>query len=82
MPLYTVRNIETQESKDIILKWSEREQYLIDNPGWEFIITGAPSIGDPVKLGITRPDEGFKDRLREIHKNTPGSTITDNCRYL
>lgn len=44
--------------------------------------SSAPSIGDAVRLGIRRPDEGFKDVLRKIHDSNPGSNIKDNSRYI
>jgi putative FmdB family regulatory protein len=43
---------------------------------------GATPFGDPVRLGITRPSDGFKDVLRKIHDANHGSTIKDNSRYL
>jgi putative FmdB family regulatory protein len=42
----------------------------------------AVPFGDPVRLGIRRPDEQFKDVLRDIHSKNAGSTIKDNSRYL
>ena len=44
--------------------------------------TTAPSIGDSVRLGIRRPDEGFKDVLRKIDSTVPGSIIRDSSRYI
>jgi len=39
----------------------------------------APGIGDPVNLSVTRTPEWFTDRLKDIKKRYPGSTIkTDN----
>lgn len=48
----------------------------------EKFIGGAPAIGDSIRMGITKPSDGFRDRLREIHKNTPGSTLASNNRYI
>lgn len=45
-------------------------------------IGGAPAFGDSVRLGITRPDQGFKEVLQKIHKNTPGSQLDKNSRYI
>jgi putative FmdB family regulatory protein len=45
-------------------------------------LVGGPSFGDPVRLGITRPDEGFRDVLREIHSKNHGSLIKDSSRYI
>jgi len=42
----------------------------------------APTIGDAVRLGIRRPDEGFKDVLRKIHNANPQSNIKDTSRYI
>ena len=33
------------------------------------LLMGAPSIGDPVQLGIKRPPAHFRDRLRQIENN-------------
>lgn len=45
------------------------------------IIAGAPAIGDPVRLGIRRPDGGFKEVLQKIHEKVPGSNINSDSRY-
>lgn len=44
--------------------------------GGEIIIkAAAPGIGDPVKLGIRKPDKNFNDKLNAIKKAHIGSTI-------
>lgn len=48
----------------------------------EKFIGGAPALGDPVRLGIRRIDNGFKETLQRIDSLTPGSTLKDNSRYL
>ena len=35
----------------------------------------APIIGDAVRLGITKTDDGFKSVLKSIHTRTPGSQL-------
>lgn len=35
----------------------------------------APPLGDAVRLGLTKPDNGFKDVLRNIHHRSPGSVL-------
>lgn len=82
MPIYTVRNNLTGEVKDITIKIAARDQYLLDNPDCEFIITQAPSLGDSIRLGIKRPDNAWKEVLQKIDSRTPGSTLKDNSRYL
>jgi len=48
----------------------------------ERVIRGAPSMGDPVRLGLIRPDNGFRDVLRKIHATTPGSCLNNNSSYI
>lgn len=74
MPTYTFRNKETGETFDQVMKISEREQFLIDNPQLESII-GAPMMMDPVRAGVRRVDNGFKEVLQKIHTRTPGSKL-------
>ena len=38
MPIYTVENKKTKKEKEVIMPYSEKEQWLKDNPGWHFII--------------------------------------------
>lgn len=45
-------------------------------------IGGAPALGDPVRLGIRRPDDTFKNVLKNIHHRSPGSTLKDNSSYI
>ena len=80
MPTYTFQNTSTKEVVDKILKISEREDWLKDNPEWQQIHTKAPAMGDPVRLGITRMDNGFREVLQKIHERSPGSTLKDSIR--
>ena len=32
------------------------------------ILTGAPGIGDPVRLGLRKPSEGHRDLLRNMRR--------------
>lgn len=83
MPIYDFLNIETDEIIEKRMTIAEKEQYLLDNPhihsyfGKEYANI---SLIDPVRLGITRPSNGFTDRLREIHRRSPGSQIDKNAR--
>lgn len=76
MPTYSFKNIETNEVFERILSMSERETYLKENPHVKQIITVAPSIGDSVRLGIRKPDQGFREVLQKakVHKH---NTIND-----
>jgi hypothetical protein len=83
MPTYDFRNKETGEVFERIMKISEKDQYLLDNPNLEQTITTAPAFGDPTKLTSTRKfDTGFKEVLQRIHEKTPGSQLNKSSSQL
>lgn len=75
MPLYTFRDEETGIIHDIQLSLAEREEFLKTYPHMKQIITSAPAIGDPVRLGRRHHDDNFNDVLKSIKKANRHSTI-------
>lgn len=76
MPIYTIRdNSNSSRQYEVNLKWNELQTMLYINPHLEQIIVKAPSIGDSVRLGIRRTDDGFNDMLKSIKKRNYGSNI-------
>ena len=47
------------------------------------LVMGSPAIGDPVTLGIKKPDKAFQNRLRQIHENVKsvGGDVLGNSTY-
>ena len=76
MPTYTFRNTETEEIFDKLMSWNSREEFLKDNPNLE-VIMGAPFMGDSVRLGIRKPDQGFNEVLSKIHAANYRSNLSD-----
>lgn len=68
-PTYLFRNINTGEEQELFMSITERGKYLEDNPDITQLVHGAPSIGDSIRLGLRKPDDGFRDRLKEIKKH-------------
>ena len=71
MPTYTFYNTETDEQFDDFMSWSQRENYLKDNPHIEPMLTTAALIGDHI---VNRMDGGMKEtfsRIAEAHPNSP-----------
>lgn len=66
MPVYSMRNNETLEEFEVTLKYSELEHYLNENPNIQQIFKRFPGTGDPVRLGVRKPDDGFRDALRHV----------------
>jgi hypothetical protein len=82
MPTYTFRNKETGEQFDQYMGISAREEFLTQNPNLETIITQAPAMGDSVRLGVHKSDNGFKEVLQRIHEKTPGSQLNKTTKQL
>jgi hypothetical protein len=68
MPSYTFKDINTGDEFTTIMSMTEREEYLKANPHIQQQLIAAPALGDSIRLGLKKPDDGFRDRLREIKK--------------
>jgi hypothetical protein len=68
VPSYTFKNLDTEEVYTTVMSISEREDFLKSNPHMQQVIHSAPALGDSIRLGIRKPDNGFRDRLKEIKK--------------
>ena len=75
MPIYSMRNNETQEEFEVNLKYSDLEQYLQDNSQFTQIFTKFPGFGDSVRLGIRKPDDNFRDVLRNVRHHHKKDSI-------
>jgi hypothetical protein len=78
MPTYNFRNKETGEEFEKFMGISARETYLQENPHIETMISGAPMVCDPVRVGVRRKDGGFNEVLQKIHSRAPGSQLKQN----
>ena len=70
-----MRNNETQEEFEVTLKYSELEQYLKENPNIQQIFNRFPGTGDSVRLGIRKPDDNFRDVLRNVRHHHKKDSI-------
>jgi hypothetical protein len=68
MPSYTFLNTDSGEVFTTIMSIAEREDYLKANPHIQQQLISAPALGDSIRLGLKKPDNGFRDRLKEIKK--------------
>ena len=75
MPIYTFKNKETGETFEKMMKIAEFVEYREAHPELETVITGAPSIGDPHRMGVVKPPDSFNSLLKHIKKgNSKGIT--------
>lgn len=65
MPTYTFRNKNTGEVFDKLMSYASRQDYLEQNPELE-VVMGSFAMGDPVRLGVRRNDDGFREVLSKI----------------
>lgn len=77
MPIYSIRNNDTQEEFDVNMKYSELEEYLKTNPNMQQIFTKFPGVVDPVTAGIRKVDNGFRDVLKKAKSAHKYNTIND-----
>jgi len=72
LPTYRFLNTETGDEHEEFMSISARETYLAEHPELVQMLNGAPAIGDSIRMGIRKPDDAFRDRLREIKKSHSG----------
>ena len=77
MPTYTFRDLNTNEISEHVMRISEYDEFVKNNPQLERYhgTDSAPGLSDPVRLGIRQPASGFKDLLKQIRKNNIWSKI-------
>ncbi len=75
MPTYLFRYKDTQETFEKVMRISELDDYKSKHPELEQLINGVPGLSDPVRLGLVKPSDGFRDVLKTIKKNNPGNNI-------
>lgn len=74
MPTYIFMNNETNEEFEQFMSNSEREQFLSEHPHIQQI-PSLTAIGDSVRLGLKKPDQGFRDLLNHVKKRHHKSEV-------
>ena len=75
MPIYSFLNIETGEQFEIMMKISERDQFMVENPHFQPIIH-APALVSGASTTNRVPD-GFKEVLSKVAEAHPSSTVSE-----
>lgn len=71
MPFYMFKDKNTGEEWEEFMGISAADKYLEENPHIERMVNGVPGIASGVMNGNrSKPDEGFRDILREMKKKT------------
>lgn len=76
MPTYSFKDENTLEEFEKVMSNSERELFLEEHPHIKQTFKKFPGVVDPVRVGVKRPDDNFRDVLKKakIHKH---NTIND-----
>jgi predicted nucleic acid-binding Zn ribbon protein len=77
MPTYQFLNTETGEEFEVLMKISEREEYLKSNPHIQSVLT-APALVSGVSTSNSRTGrvpEGFKEVLSKVAEKHPTSKV-------
>ena len=79
MPLYDFKNTQTGEEFEKFMSIASKEEYLKENPHIISVIgSNGQAIQDPVRAGIRKHDNGFKEVLQKVHSRAPGSVLNKN----
>ena len=68
MANYTFYDTKKKKEFDIDMPISELDAYKANNPHLQQRIKTAPAIADPTRLGLRKPDAGFRDVLKRVKK--------------
>lgn len=74
MPTYTFQNTDTGEVFDKILKISEKDNFLKDNPNLKSLVTGINIVAG---VGSIKGDSGWKENLSRIAEAHPRSALAE-----
>lgn len=71
MPTYLFKNKDTGEQWEEFMGISAADKYLVENPHIERMVNGFPGMASSAMgASKTKPDDGFRDVLREIKRKS------------
>ena len=74
MPTYTFEIIETGEQYDEMMKISEKDDYIKNNPQVKPVMTAPNFVGDHI---VKKMDGGMKETLQKIADKNPNTPLAD-----
>jgi hypothetical protein len=74
MANYTFLNKDTNEESILSMPISELDSYKEANPNMQQLLVSM-TLADPTRLGIRKPDSGFRDVLKKVKRAHRGSTV-------
>ena len=74
MPTYPVKNLKTEEKKELSMTMKEYEQWRKDNPDWDKD-WNAGVAGKT--YGTPKMDDGFKEVMSKIQQDHPRANLSN-----
>lgn len=79
MPLYDYKCNSCEQTYPRMSSIAERNDKKVcpscGSDASQLVMLGSPSIGDPVRLGVRKVDDGFREVLSKVHEKTYGSNL-------
>ena len=73
MPTYQFKNKITGSIQEFHMKISELDEFKQLNAEWEQVHLSPFGIGDTVRMGLRKPDQSFRELLKDIHNKVGGN---------
>jgi hypothetical protein len=81
MPTYTFRNKDTGEIFDHVMRMSEYDDYMKNNPHVERHFESASAVVDPHSLGIQKPPSDFQKYVVDSIQRRNRSIYNAKSKY-
>jgi len=78
MPVYTLKDIESEEEWDVICSWDELQATINENPNFQQVLVPLKIISNRMGNSDMKVPEGFKDLLKNKVKKGSGRGNTIN----
>lgn len=78
MPIYTLKDSQTEEEWDVVCSWDELKAQLDENPNLQQVLVPLKIIGNRMGNSDMKVPDGFKDLLKNKIKKGSGKGNTIN----
>ena len=78
MPIYTLKDLQTEEQWDVICSWDELKAQLDENPNLQQVLVPLKIISGSMGYTDMKVPDGFKDLLKNKIKKGSGKGNTIN----
>ena len=77
MPTYDFIDTDTGEEFEMMMKWSEREDYLKNNPNIQPLLSAPKIVSGTTASSTNKVPDGFKEVLSKVSEKYPMSPLAE-----